>query len=63
MNERSRQIVAECSRGRMNVVDYCEVKERVRERQLESRRVDRQRREMRECTFQPQIETPNNHFK
>jgi len=39
----------------MNIYSYCEAKEAVKLLSLESERVEKERREMEECTFQPKI--------
>ena len=56
INKNSSAIAESIGRSRLSIYDYCEIRESLREQRMEQERVEKQRREMRECTFEPKID-------
>lgn len=43
MNKKSRQLLKHMKRASMNIYDYCELKEALKDEEIESRRISRER--------------------
>ena len=62
MNKKSKELVRHISRGQMDVLEYGELREALREEEVEAMRIAKERKEMKDCTFRPKIERNMVYF-
>lgn len=62
MNKKSEEIARNIGRGKFSIYDYCEIKETIKLQKIEAERIENERREMRECTFEPKIQKKSLHY-
>ena len=62
MNKKSKEMVEGSSRARLDVCEYGELREAMREEAVEEMRVAKERKEMQHCTFRPKIERRGHYF-